>query len=328
MANRYWVGGTGVWDTVSTANWSSTSGGAAGASAPSSADIVFINASSGSGTITLGADVDIVRLDARNSTFDVDWNNYKIAINGSGTTVWYSGGLTAIGTAEAKVEFTYNGSNLRTLVLSGSVGENSAISIYVTNGIGDFRIGSGSTGIIQNLNFTGFSGSLTTLTTAASWTVYGDLTLSPTMTMPTMAGAFLLRGVAAQRTVTTNGKAFNQPITIDAPANTIKFADSLTCTTLTLTAGTIQLAAAETSTVTNFATPSTAQKFLQSTIAGTQATLFKDSGIVNATNLTIQDINASGGAAWNLVNGSVSQGNLSGWYVAHQQNAYYPGGIF
>ena len=47
MANRYWVGGTGSWDTSSTANWSDTSGGAGGASAPTSADDVFFNSNSG-----------------------------------------------------------------------------------------------------------------------------------------------------------------------------------------------------------------------------------------------------------------------------------------
>lgn len=32
MANRYWVGGAGTWDLTNTANWSTTSGGAGGAS--------------------------------------------------------------------------------------------------------------------------------------------------------------------------------------------------------------------------------------------------------------------------------------------------------
>jgi hypothetical protein len=47
MANRYWVGGTGNWDTSSTSNWSTTSGGAGGASAPTSADDVFLDSNSG-----------------------------------------------------------------------------------------------------------------------------------------------------------------------------------------------------------------------------------------------------------------------------------------
>jgi fibronectin-binding autotransporter adhesin len=50
MADRYWVGGSGNWDATSTANWSTSSGGAAGASAPTSADNVIFDAASNTGT--------------------------------------------------------------------------------------------------------------------------------------------------------------------------------------------------------------------------------------------------------------------------------------
>lgn len=46
MANRYWVGGNGTWNTTNTTNWSATSGGAGGASVPTTADDVFIDAGS------------------------------------------------------------------------------------------------------------------------------------------------------------------------------------------------------------------------------------------------------------------------------------------
>lgn len=52
MANRYWVGGTGTWDTTTTTNWSTTSNGAGGASAPTSSDDVYLDSFSGTGTIT------------------------------------------------------------------------------------------------------------------------------------------------------------------------------------------------------------------------------------------------------------------------------------
>lgn len=52
MANRFWVGGTGTWNSSSTTNWSAISGGSSGASAPTSADDVIFNASSGGGTCT------------------------------------------------------------------------------------------------------------------------------------------------------------------------------------------------------------------------------------------------------------------------------------
>jgi len=53
MANRYWVGGTGTWDGTDTTYWSTSSGGAGGASVPTSADDVFIDANSGGGTVDI-----------------------------------------------------------------------------------------------------------------------------------------------------------------------------------------------------------------------------------------------------------------------------------
>jgi len=52
MADRYWVGGTGTWNTTSTTNWSATSGGAGGASVPTVADSVFFD-QAGTYTVTM-----------------------------------------------------------------------------------------------------------------------------------------------------------------------------------------------------------------------------------------------------------------------------------
>jgi hypothetical protein len=53
MATYYWVGGSGQWGFIDTANWAATSGGAGGAGYPTSADSVVFNASSGTGTVTI-----------------------------------------------------------------------------------------------------------------------------------------------------------------------------------------------------------------------------------------------------------------------------------
>lgn len=42
MADRYWVGGSGSWNATTTTNWSATSGGLGGASAPTSADMSYL----------------------------------------------------------------------------------------------------------------------------------------------------------------------------------------------------------------------------------------------------------------------------------------------
>ena len=56
MAARYWVGGTGTWNSTSTTNWSATSGGPGGASAPTYADnVIFDSLSNATAyTVTLG----------------------------------------------------------------------------------------------------------------------------------------------------------------------------------------------------------------------------------------------------------------------------------
>jgi hypothetical protein len=66
MATRYWVGGAGTWDATTTTNWSATSGGSGGASAPTSADNVIFNSASNAtayavtiGTNAVCADVTI-----------------------------------------------------------------------------------------------------------------------------------------------------------------------------------------------------------------------------------------------------------------------------
>ena len=55
MATYYWVGGTGTWDSSTTTHWASSSGGAANAGVPTSADNVIFDTLSGTGTITVTA---------------------------------------------------------------------------------------------------------------------------------------------------------------------------------------------------------------------------------------------------------------------------------
>jgi hypothetical protein len=55
MADRYWVGGTASWDGTAGTKWATTSGGAGGASVPTTSDDVFFtNLSTGTVTIATG----------------------------------------------------------------------------------------------------------------------------------------------------------------------------------------------------------------------------------------------------------------------------------
>ena len=53
MANRYWVGGTGNWDSSTTTHWSATNGGAGGASVPGVGDTANFTSSSNATTYTV-----------------------------------------------------------------------------------------------------------------------------------------------------------------------------------------------------------------------------------------------------------------------------------
>ena len=64
MANRFWVGGGGIWDVLSTIHWSATSGGPAGASAPGVADTVFFDVNSGGGLVTAVNPVAVISIAA------------------------------------------------------------------------------------------------------------------------------------------------------------------------------------------------------------------------------------------------------------------------
>lgn len=89
MATRYWVGGSGTWDGDSTTNWSTSSGGAGGASNPSSTDDVVFDGNSGSSptiSLRIGAECQNINTSSFNGTFvgQVD-EIYSLAITGDAT---------------------------------------------------------------------------------------------------------------------------------------------------------------------------------------------------------------------------------------------------
>jgi len=109
MADRYWVGGTGTWNTSSTTNWSATSGGAGGASVPTSADDVYFNSASGSADYTV--------------SWSGGLNCKNLNITGPST-----GKLTMASGGGANSIFTY-----------GSYTVTGTISTYATTGNGRLR---------------------------------------------------------------------------------------------------------------------------------------------------------------------------------------------
>lgn len=128
MANRFWVlsGGTGSWNGTATGKWSTTSGGAPGAAEPTTADDVFFDGNSGSGTVTLNATgfcrslitTGYTGTFAGSSDLGIGSSTPGGLTIGSGTTWTYSGTISFIGTSSATL--TSSGTVLNTLEIEGT----------------------------------------------------------------------------------------------------------------------------------------------------------------------------------------------------------------
>jgi hypothetical protein len=138
------------------------------------------------------------------------------------------------------------------------------------------------------------------------------------MTIAAATNPTIFSATSGTQLITTNAQTLDLPLSFNGIGGTFAFQDALTqgsTKAFTITNGTVQLKASATSTVGAFATSGTNQKSLQSTVAGTQATLSQASGTVSTNYLTIRDINATGGATWNSLwsNNNVDAGDNTGW---------------
>jgi hypothetical protein len=168
MADRYWVGGTGNWDTTTTTKWSASSGGSGGASVPTVADNVFFDQA---GTYTVNLTGALTCLDITVSAGTVTLaNGTSPTLNVAGSmslvagTVWSTtANVTFSSTTTGRV-VTTNG----VLVQSGN---------FIFNGIGGgWTLGSSLT--LNNGNLQVLAGSFSTSATGYAITLSGQLILS------------------------------------------------------------------------------------------------------------------------------------------------------
>ena len=155
MASRYWVGGTGNWDATTT-HWSATSGGAGGASVPTSADDVFFNSLSNATGYTV--------------TLTATANCKSISVSGPSTGIVTVAGTTAL-----------NCYGSFTLAASGVTWTHSGAKNFVATTTG-WTIRTNGVSIAGALAFSGVGGGWTlgsALTTSGTCTVTaGTLSLS------------------------------------------------------------------------------------------------------------------------------------------------------
>lgn len=327
MAQRYWVGGSGIWDTTSTANWSALPGGAAGASAPTSADTANFLADSGSGayTVTLGSNITVLSVSggaAVNQT--IDFATYSITVVGNGGLVYRSNAVEYLGTPV--VNLTYSGSTGTRSIQPGGSTVTNPPRFNISAGTDTITLTTGGVGRFGTLDFTGFSGTFG-WNNASVVSAFGDIIFSSGMTLSSGTTSLQFRGTSGTQKITTAGKTIDFPLIFNGVGGTFAFQDALTqgsTRSFTITDGTVQLKNGVTTTVGVLATSGTSQKYLQSTLAGSQATLSQATGTVNASNLVIKDINATGGATWNAftTNNNVDAGNNLGWDFSTQIGRY------
>jgi hypothetical protein len=248
----------------------------------------------------------------------------KIVITGNNGTVCSTNtGTNLTITGSKRVELAYSGSvgqrSISGVTLAQAIEGTNLLDYFITAGtdIVNFN-GARSYGTIDFSN-----GGTSTFTTPGSWLVgavdiYGNLILNSTMGITGATVNVEMRATSGTKTITSAGQTMDFGLNINGLGGTFACSDALTLNStraLSLVNGTLQLKASVTSTVGSFVTSGTTQKFLQSTLSGTQATISQASGTVSVSYLTIQDSNATGGATFNAYpyNFNSDAGNNTGW---------------
>ena len=233
MADRYWVGGSGNW--TDTAKWSTTSGGAGGASVPGVGDDVYINdnGTSGSGVATLNTTATVAnfRIDAGGVSFALGSNtlttggfNVRNTID-TGTGLVISGGVNdaevsvpcglITGTSK-RIDIRSPSGGGRVDVSSNATPDLDVIFRFVDGGSGDIVIFSDT---LPNVYFE--TGDYTVYTATGSIRATGNLELQgpggPTFApndylppnTPSQIELFVPSGTTSfSKTITCNGGSF------------------------------------------------------------------------------------------------------------------------
>jgi hypothetical protein len=321
MASRYFVG-TGTWNASLTTNWASSSGGAGGASVPTSTDDVFIDGLSGTSTvITTSGTISCLSLNftgaitptfAGNGTLSVFGNltriaamtwtfngTFKFVATSTGKTIACAGGSWAAGILFAGVG---GGWTLQDALNATSQG------ITLTNGAitsGNFPINCSS--------FTSNNAATRSLTlgasifTCANWlcdTVTG-FTFSGASSSIVLSGTDFYGGGLTYGTVTSN-------------STNLTIRDSNTIGNIIINAGkTLKLVSGTTQAATTFASNGTLANpsTLQAVTGGSAATVSLPAGRYFMRHTSCKDITISGATSMTDIAGTNTSGNTGITFV-------------
>ncbi len=264
MASRFWVGGTGNWDASTTTNWAATSGGAGGASVPTSSDDVTFDSLSNATAYTVTITATAI---CANFTLGAPLVG-KVTIAGAQPFNFFGNVNLSGGTAG--ITWTHNGSTLMSAT--------SGTKTLTTNGVPiaggvNFNGAGGTFQLSDNLEVTSQNGVGRGAT--ATFDANGKtVTLSSSGIVQIAVNSF-----------TGSNAFFNLTIAPAAPAKTNGFnlgADIEVTGTFTVNDG---------ATVTN-------RVLIKSTVNGTQRTITSANNSI--ANADFQDIIGAGAASWNL----------------------------
>jgi len=189
-------------------------------------------------------------------------------------------------------------------------------SMTLTNG----TINSNNQSVSINTFATAAGGAKVLTMGSSTWTVAGTSwnTNTDAADVTVNAGTSTISMTSGSaKTFSGGGKTFN--VLNQGGAGNLTIAQSNTFANITNTVqpATIRLTAGTTQTVSAFGVSGTSgnQITLDTTVAGTLATLNGTTGIVNARYVNIKDIRAQGYTEWNALvdQGAVDQGNTPGW---------------
>ena len=221
MADRYWVaGGTGNYN--STTNWSASSGGASGASVPTTADNVFFNASSGVGTATINTSSVCANLNLTGFTGTLQFNN-NLQLGGTSLNLGTGGYIVS-----------YTGTFGITL------GSTITVTSNGTTWAGTISLGNTTVTLADNLTVSGawqYTSSGTATVNGNTLFISGNLTHTST-TLATGTTAFVFNGTGTWSHTSTG--ILRNNVTINT-AGTITLGTNVYYNTGTLTyiAGTV-----------------------------------------------------------------------------------------
>lgn len=338
MADRYWVGGSGTWDSSTTTNWSSTSGGSGGASAPTSSDNVYfdqngpynVGMSSTSRaycknlTVT-GTNVSFVNTVTSFRSIDVygDFTLHSSTYFGIGYA-----SLRFYGTDNTDITITTNGVAIDAIAVYFSRNFSTSYS-YSLNG--SFTATNSNVYFYKNFNLNGYTltanlinsssalgnpiidfgtnGSI--ICTTGDWTLYSNYTINGTGTINMSSSygqSFTGGGINYPVTIAFNSSS-GYGLTITDSGNTFENIKNNSKTgTLTLPSGT--------TTFNNFNIKGAIgySKFNITGNASSGSTISKSSGTVFGKYLNVANTTATGGATWYA--GGSTLTNSTGWVSA------------